>query len=229
MATGARSLEEPHPVRLYNGDCMMREEFHRIYDQMPEDYRAELIAGIVFEPSPVSYGHGTCHSRLTYLLETYSASTFGTEVAGDATLILGDEDEMQPDLMLRITDTHGGQSHITEYGYIAGAPELVAEVAYSSRAIDLHLKKERYALAGAVEYIVVCLNPKCMYWFDLRSGTQLRPDSKGVFRSRIFPGLWIHEKGLLDLDHGPTSRALEHGLKTAEHGMFVAALAAAAQ
>ncbi len=225
VATVPRRSEQPYAVRLYNGDRMMREEFHGIYCQMPEDYHAELIGGIVFEPSPVSYSHGTRHADLAHWLRTYSIATPETELADNATLILGDEDEVQPDLMLRISDERGGQSRITKDGYIEGAPELVAEIAFSSRAIDLHLKKERYALAGVVEYVVVCLSPKRIYWFDLCSGTESKADSKGVFRSRIFPGLWIHEQGLLDLDPEPTASALERGLKTPAHKRLVATLA----
>ncbi|HEY9870195.1 MAG TPA: Uma2 family endonuclease [Candidatus Obscuribacterales bacterium] len=225
MATASKQLEESRPERLYNGDRITQKEYHRIYCQMPEDYRAELIGGIVFEPSPATYFHGSHLSHLAYLLESYSVATPGTGVAGDATLILSDEDEPQPDLMLRISEEHGGQSRISKDGYVEGAPELVAEIAYSSRAIDLHLKRERYALAGVIEYLVVCLEPERIYWFDLRSGTELQSDRKGIIRSQTFPGLWIHEDGLLKLDRDATSNALKRGLKTSEHKEFVAGLA----
>lgn len=227
MATASRRLSKPHLRRLYNGDRMMRDEFHRMYCEMPEDYRAELIGGIVFEPSPVSYFHGTHHALLAHLFCTYAASTPATEVADNATLILSEEDEVQPDLMLRISQERVGRSRITKDGYVEGAPELVAEVAYSSRAIDLHLKKERYALAGVTEYVVVCLSPKKVFWFNLRGSAELKVDSKGVFRSAIFPGLWIHEKGLLGLDYKRTTATLQRGLETAGHEQFVARLATA--
>lgn len=203
---------------------MTREEFHRAYCEMPEDYRAELIGGIVFEPSPVSYPHGRNHVRLSFLLESYAEATFGTEVADNATLKLSDDDEVQPDLLLRIVQNLGGQSR-EAHRYIEGAPELVAEIAYSSRAIDLHLKKDRYALAGVLEYIVVCIESKKIYWFDLRNNIELKPDGSGIFRSAIFPGLWIHGQGLLDLDHNLTNHALKRGLKTAAHAKFAARLA----
>ncbi len=225
MATLPRRIEESHTDRLYNGDRMLRDEFHRIYCEMRADYRAELIGGIVFEPSPVSYFHGTHHGLLAYLLGAYVASTRGTEMAGNATLILSEEDEVQPDLMLRISQACGGRSVITKDGYIEGAPELVAEVAYSSRAIDLHLKKERYALAGVGEYIVACLKPKGVFWFDLRGGSELQASRRGVVCSRIFPGLSIHAKGLLDLNYELTGDAIERGLKSAEHHKFVVSLA----
>ncbi|HEY9869426.1 MAG TPA: Uma2 family endonuclease [Candidatus Obscuribacterales bacterium] len=151
MATVSKRVEEPHGARLYNGDCMRQAEFHRLYCEMPEDYRAELIGGIVFEPSPVSNFHGTGHADLGYLLKSYSVATPGTKVGVAVTVILSDEDEVQPDGVLRIAQECGGKSSVSPEGYITGPPEMVAEVAYSSRAIDLHLKKARYALAGIVE------------------------------------------------------------------------------
>jgi hypothetical protein len=41
---------------------MSREEFHRIYEQMPEDFKAELIGGIVYVASRLRRSHGTYHA-----------------------------------------------------------------------------------------------------------------------------------------------------------------------
>lgn len=43
MATAFRRLSKPHPRLLYKGDRMRRDEFHRMYCEMLEDYRAELM------------------------------------------------------------------------------------------------------------------------------------------------------------------------------------------
>ncbi len=215
-----RQLDENFSV-LHNGDRLKQHEFHLCYSRMPENYRAELIGGIVYEPSPVSYFHGKHHIRLGFLLETYSIETPNTEVADNATVILSEEDEVQPDLTLLITSAHGGQSRLSKEGYVEGPPELVAEIAYSSRAIDLHLKKERYALAGVLEYIVVCLQPKKVYWFDLKEKRTLTADTHGVLRSSIFPGLWIHEDGLLQDNRRLTLKVIKQGLLSAEHAEFV--------
>ena len=59
-----------------------------------------------------------------------------------ATVILAEESEPQPDLALRVLTECGGQSWVTEDNYYAGAPELIAEIAHSSRAIDLNQKRE---------------------------------------------------------------------------------------
>lgn len=220
MASARKTIDWDHGrPELHNGDRMMRSEFHVAYSQMPQGYRAELIGGIVFEPSPVSYSHGKSHLELGCLLKTYARLTPNTEVAADATLILGADDEVQPDLVLRIA--RGGRSHLTENDYILGAPELVAEIAYSSRAIDLHLKKERYKLAGVAEYIVVSVKPKRLWWFDLPNSRELEHDDSGIFRSAVFPGLWIHGEGLLDLNEDLTLAAINDGLNSPEHKMYV--------
>jgi Uma2 family endonuclease len=193
---------------------------------MPENYKGELIAGMVCEPSPVSYPHGKVQVRLGQLFDTYATATPGTEAAGDATVVWSDEDEAQPALILGVLRDSGGQSWGTPRHYMEGAPALVAEVAYSNRAIDLH---ERYALTGVPEYMVVCLRPKHIYWFDLRNKAELTAGDDGIFRSLIFPGLCIHGKGLLDLNYKLTNDALNRRLQTGEHQSFAVRLARAAK
>ena len=52
----------------------------------------------------------------------------------------------------------GGQTRI-EHGYIVGAPELMIEIARSSRSYDLNEKKTDYERAGVLEYVVIELDP----------------------------------------------------------------------
>lgn len=207
---------------LHNGDKLKQEQFHRLYEQMPTDYRAELIGGLVFEPSPLGYPHGNHHAHLACLVDTYATYTPGTGVADNATVILSAEDEVQPDLVLRIEKR--GSSLINNKNYIQGAPELVAEVAHSSCAIDLHLKKKRYALAGVEEYIILCLEPMQLHWINLRSGDELKCDDFGICRSVVFPGLWIHARALLDGNRVLSLETVNEGLRSQEHADFVTAL-----
>src|SRR5947209_2877577 len=149
--------KRPHRSRypeLHNGDRMTQKEFHRVYEQMPDNFRAELIGGIVYVGSPLKRPHGKDHLRLGTLFDTYQGHTPGVDAADNATVILSEDDEPQPDLYMRILPACGGQSRDTEDQYIDGAPELLAEIAHSSRAIDLHTKRQRYADAGVLEYIV---------------------------------------------------------------------------
>src|SRR5204862_339486 len=114
-------------------------------------------------------------------------------------------------------------------GYITGAPELVVEVARSSRAIDLGPKRTDYEQAGVREYLVVELGPDRVHWLALRDGRfeDLAPRADGWFRSEVFPGLWLDPSALFSGDLDGLSAALERGLATPEHAAFVARLAGA--
>lgn len=210
---------------LRSGDHMTREEFHRIYSLMPEDFRAELIGGIVYVASPVKRPHSTTHVVLGTWFGTYVGNTPGTEAGDNGTQILSDEDEPQPDLYARILPEYGGQSQTTEEDYVGGPPELNAEISYSTRSIDLHAKKNRYARFGVREYLVVSLREALVRWFDLRSGEEFQADANGVSRSRVFPGLWLHVEALLNQDYHRLLATLNQGLATEEHAAFVRALA----
>src|SRR5215475_3320840 len=87
---------EPVPP-LENGDHLDQKTFHERYEAMPPDTRAELIKGIVFMPSPLRVPHGYSHSWLMHWLVEYEQATPGTRPVDNATAILGDESEPQPD------------------------------------------------------------------------------------------------------------------------------------
>src|SRR5262249_32281337 len=150
------------------GDQLTQPEFHRRYEAVPDDDRFELIGGIVYMASPLGLPHGTCHTRLSLVLSHYQAATPGTEHADNTTVILGEETELQPDSLLLILPEFGGQTRLHRRKYILGPPEFVAEVAHSSRAIDLHQKKADYQRAGVKEYLVVALEESKLHWFSFR-------------------------------------------------------------
>lgn len=209
---------------LHNGDCISQLDFHRLYENMPNGFQAELIDGIVYVKEPVGQEHGDQDVLLASIFGAYRAATPGVQASSNVTVILGQDDEVQPDLLLRIKPGYQGQSR--DIGpYIAGAPELVAEIAYSSYAIDLHVKRKRYARAGVSESLVVCLQPREIHWFDLASNSKLVADSSGILRSSIFPGLWLSQQSLLGLDHYAAMEILNHGLSSAEHEDFCLRLA----
>lgn len=215
----------PRPPRpeLHNGDRMSREEFHRIYEQMPEDFKAELIGGIVFVSSPLGRLHGIAHPPLTTVLFAYEGYTPGVEVGDNATVILDPDGEPQPDLYLRILPECGGQSRTSDY--VSGAPEMIVEVAHSSRSIDLHLKRQEYARHGVLEYLVLSLADRKLRWFDLKADKELSADADGVLRIHSFPGLWISGPAILARDYKGLMDVLNNGLATPEHAAFVQRLA----
>lgn len=212
---------------LHNGDCLTQPEFHRLYEQMPENFKAELLDGVVFVCEPLGIPHAESHLLLGAVFAAYRFATPGVKAGDNGSVILGRKDEVQPDLIMRILPEYRGQSTITKKGsYIKGAPELVAEIAHSSRSIDLHLKKQRYARAGVFEYIVFCLDPAGLRWFDLPKDCELEADSKGILRSCIFPGLWVGSKELLEDQYYPLMDILNQGLLSAQHADFVVRLKA---
>ncbi|HEX5471645.1 MAG TPA: Uma2 family endonuclease [Lacipirellulaceae bacterium] len=212
------------PVELDNGDCMSREEFHRIYESAPEDFEAELIGGTVYVASPLKLGHGEPHLLLGMVLAMYARRTPGVRASDNTTVVLGDKSEPQPDLLVRILPECGGQSSTSE-GYVKGAPELIIEIAHSSTAVDLHGKKDDYTEHGVREYLVICVSENRLRWFDLVAERELQPNSAGIYRIEVFPGLWINGPALLAFDYDALIDTLEHGLATPEHAAFVEELA----
>jgi Uma2 family endonuclease len=206
---------------------MTREEFHRRYEQCPPHVKAELIDGVVYVASPVGSLHANHQPELSGALWLYKAATPGVEILDNATTILGPENEPQPELALRILPECGGRSGTTTERYVEGAPELVAEIAHSSRNLDLHQKREAYQRAGVLEYVVWSLEEPELHWFDFRAGRPLRPNRQGTFRSRAFPGLWIDRQALLDRDTLRIVATVQQGVASRPHGAFVKRLQAA--
>lgn len=224
----------PKPVpgfevpELHNGDRMTQPEFHRIYTQMPDGFKAELIGGIVYVASPLKLRHGNRHLLLGTAFTLYQGQTPGVEVADNTTVILGDEGEPQPDLLMRILAEHGGQSGTTDDDYVDGAPELVAEVSPTSLSIDLHKKKSDYSRYGVQEYLVLSLRDGQLQHFDLRGGHEIPADADHIVRARAFPGLWLDVPALVNKDVNQVVATVQRGLATAEHAAFVEQLRRAA-
>jgi Uma2 family endonuclease len=206
---------------LHNGDRLTQREFHRRYEACPKHIRFELIGGIVFMASPMRRKHSQYDDELGYVLGYYRRATQGVEAIHGATTILGEESEPQPDLGLLILEEYGGQIHTNEDDYINGAPELITEIAHSTVAIDMHLKKADYENAGVNEYLVLCVDEQQLHWFDFKSGGLIVPDKQGVFRSRVFPGLWIDGPALVARKSTRVLKQLKKGLASPEHAAFV--------
>jgi Uma2 family endonuclease len=219
MSTAPSFTRPPPP--LHNGDRLSQAEFHRRYLAYPEDVKFELIGGTVYMASPLRRAHGRWHLQLGALLEHYSSATPGVEALDNATTILGEESEPQPDLALRVLSAYGGSSHESEDDYVIGPPELVVEVAHSTHAIDMHQKRRDYQQARVREYLVLCIEEAELHWFRFRPAGRIEPDSKGVYRSRVFPGLWIEGRALLAAKRRRLFAVLRQGLTSPEHAEFV--------
>ena len=205
---------------LREGDRLSQPEFHRRYLQYPEDVTFELVGGVVYMASPLSRFHSGSDEEIGYLLSTYRRATPGTEAMRNATTILGEKSETQPDNVLRVLPEYGGRSR-DEGKYVGGPVELIAEIAVSSRAIDLSAKRDDYKAAGVLEYLVVCVESRELFWFHFPDDTTLSPDRKGVVKSRAFPGLWVHAQALIDLDSAKLRGVIDLGLASRPHAAFV--------
>ncbi len=210
--------------RLEAGDRLTREEFERRYDAMPNLKKAELIEGVVYMPSPARFSvHGQPHAHLTTWLVTYAAATPGTAAADNATLRLDNDNEPQPDALLRLEEKLGGRSRVDEGDYIVGPPELIAEVTASTVSYDLGPKLQTYRRHGVLEYVAWRVLDAEVDWFVLRGGRydRLSAGADGVFRSEAFPGLWLDAAALLAGQMGSVLETLRRGLESPEHAAFL--------
>jgi hypothetical protein len=226
-ARAAKRIRTREPLPLYTGDHMTQAEFHRRYETYPEDVKYELIGGIVYMAASLKRDHGTYHPELSLVLALYKAATPGVEVADNMTTILGEESEPQPDLLLRRLTEYDGQSQYDKDDYLVGPPELVAEIAHSSRAIDMNRKRKDYLEAGVQEYVVLCVEERQLYWFHFPSRRRLKPNRQGVWKSHAFPGLWLDGPALMARDSARLIATAQQGTASPEHAAFVKRLLAA--
>jgi Uma2 family endonuclease len=179
-------------------------------------------------PSPVRHvQHGHQHHHLGGWLYLYEVATPGVEGSNNATARLDLENEPQPDLMLFILPACGGRVRLID-GYVEHSPELVAEISASSVALDLGERLRAYQQNGVREYIVWRVVDQAIDWFVLRDGRYepLTADAERVFRSEVFPGLWLDSAAMLRGDAAAVIARLQRGTATAEHTAFVNRLAA---
>jgi hypothetical protein len=222
------SVEIDAPPLLCNGDRMNQREFHWRYEAYPDNVKFELVGGVVYLASGVDYmasplrrPHGKYHLKFSHLLSVYEDATTGVDASDNATQILGEESEPQPDLTLRILPEYRGQSRVTDDEYYEGPPELIAEIAHSSRAVDMNQKRQDYEQSGVLEYLVLCVEERELHWFGFATKKMIRPDRQGVARSNVFPGLWINVPALMERDGRRLIETMQKGLSSRAHAAFV--------
>ena len=208
------------PPPLLDGERLTRDEFMRRWEAMPDLKHAELLDGVVHMPSPVSFRHNFVQPRIIMWLGQYADATPGCQVGSEGTWLMGTDAVPQPDVTLRLVT--GGSSRIEKI-YLAGAPELVIEVAWSSSARDLGVKSDLYRRHGVREYLVILAQENDVLWREVVKGRyrKIAPDAKGVLGSSIFPGLCLDPAALWNEDWTRLRACLDAGLATTRHKAFV--------
>jgi hypothetical protein len=198
---------------LAPGDRMCLDEFLDRWEQSPALKFAELIDGVVYMPSPVSSPHGDFDWQAVTVLGYYGVRSGVCQGKSDATwLMLGSAP--QPDLTLSLKP---GKTEIGPRELASGLPELVVEVCRSSRSYDLGPKLALYERAGVPEYLAILIEERRLEWRILEQGRyHIMEASDGIFRSRIFPGLWIDEPAFWRKDGPRLLAVVDQGLTSPE-------------
>jgi hypothetical protein len=214
------------PAALVEGARIDQPTFHALYEAMPPGTHAELINGVVLMPGPVGPAHCRAQVPAMVWLSYYQENTPGVEALDNASTAMGLKSEPQPDALLRILPEYGGRTQ-TDRRFVVGVPEFVAEIAHTSRFTDLGPKFEDYERVGVLEYLVRAVEPDEIHWFVLRKGRliDLVPGPDGIFRSEVFPGLWLDPDALIKGDTRRLRAIVDEGCATPEHAAFVARLA----
>ena len=204
--TSATKSRPPACPALESGDRMDAEEFRWRYSLRPDMKKAELIDGVVYVASPVHIrNHGAPHFDLIVALGAYVTRTPGVIGADSSSIRLATnpgiagEGEPQPDILLYWDSDHGGSAEFDAEGWLVSAPDLVAEVSYSSKSYDLYGKKDLYRRIGVREYISWQVEDGRIDWWQLVDGefVPLKADGAGVIHSIVFPGLSLDVLALL--------------------------------
>jgi Uma2 family endonuclease len=198
--------------QLVTGMRMTPEEFLATWEQLPDLKHAELIDGVVYVSSPVSFDHSEPQNAYAVLFGIYCLHTPDCQSGFEATWSMVGSIP-QPDVFLRRRPAHGGQSK-NGPKYYEGAPELAVEVCVTSTSHDFGPKLALYRRAEVREYVTVETLTQKIRWRALEGGIyiDLEPDSEGVFRSREFPGLWFDSTAFWADDMRGMMATLEKGL-----------------
>ena len=228
MSADARSSAKPRIPRLRDGQRLTRSEFMRRWEAMPELKFAERIEGKVsIMTPPISLDHSEPLNLLIWCLMTYRMATPGIRDLNETTIHVDGDNDLQPDTGLFIDPDCGGQTRFAGR-FVEGAPELIVEISESTVGKDLGSKFDVYRRAGVLEYIVWQTRKKLISCFVNHEG-QFEPAviQSGVFKSDVFPGLWIDVSALVVGDLNKFQVTSAAGLADPSHAKFKRKLAKA--
>ena len=216
---------------LVDGERLGRAEFERRYDAMP-GVKAELIEGVVSIAPPVKHrAHGVPHSHAIGWLGLYCDATPGVDGADNSTIRLDAHNMTQPDILLYVQPEHGGTLRFSEDDLVESAPELIVEIAADGSGNELTSKLRVYGRNSVREYVVWRTLDRAVDWFTLVGGEYVRQaiHADGLYRSEVFPGLWLDPSALIHDDRPRMLAVNSLGTATPEHAAFVDRLRRAAR
>ena len=124
------------------------------YHNMPEDRRAELIDGVIYDMASPSPLHqmiaGMVYARILAFIEKNKGDCIPFIAPADVQLDCDDRTRVQPDVFIWCK-----QDRLRRFG-ICGAPDFVLEIlSGSTRKKDMTVKLTKYMEAGVKEYWVI--------------------------------------------------------------------------
>ena len=223
-------IPQPRPVPpkpippLQGGDHLTRDEFERRYDATPDLKKAELLDGVVYMPPPVSdEDHGVPHLDLAGWIAMYRFATPG--VSGVRSRV--------PCGSIRTTDRSptpcSESSRNVAAGPTATGPVISSPPRTSWRKLPPAAplrpgaKLDVYRRFGVREYVIWRVYDVTVDWFVLRGNDfeHLTPGPDRIYRSEVFPGLWLDADALMRGDAAGLLRVAQQGLASPEHAAFV--------
>lgn len=210
------------PPTLRNGDRLLLAEFKYLYANSPKIHHAELIEGHVYIAPSIYLPHATTQSQIIGLLSHYQIHTPLISCTGRISIELDKDNEVQPDAVI----WKKGDVITSDDAPLLGSPSLIIEVAASTRSYDLGVKKQVYRRNKVQEYLVLAAHEQEVHWFYWEMGAYKRIacDADGIYRSRVFPGLWLDAYAFWQNDAAELLATLNLGLDSAEHSTFVQSL-----
>ena len=138
------------------------------YYALPDDRRAELIDGVIYDMSSPSFVHQDILSEIFWQIKKFIDSKKGNckplMSALDVRLDCDDKTIVQPDILI-LCDKN--KDKIRRWG-IMGAPDFVLEVlSPSTRKKDMTIKLAKYAEANVREYWILDPNKRKLIVYDL--------------------------------------------------------------
>jgi Uma2 family endonuclease len=208
-----RSPYRGYTPPLESGDMLNAVEYWRRYGATPEKVKAERINQKVYIMSPLrAVHHGNPHFLLALWIGHYAMHHPTLIGLDNATIRLNADNDPQPDLcLLRVN----GQTHFDDDGFIIGAPEMIVEIAGSSASYDFSEKRDVYEAVGVGEYLVFETIQGRIAWWQSKNGhfAEILPEN-GIYKSGLFPGLWLDADALRSANSLRLIQTLQQGIES---------------